>query len=48
MVSRIVPSASHNLKAVANENSDPGVRGPVAPDALDAITSWMKKQIQER
>jgi len=48
VVSRIVPSASHNLKAVANENSDPGVSGPVVPDALDAVTSWMKKQIQER
>jgi fermentation-respiration switch protein FrsA (DUF1100 family) len=41
--SLIVPSTSHNLKAVANENVDPGFSGPVVPVALDAIAEWLKK-----
>ncbi len=41
----IVPSASHNLKAVSDENTEPGIAGPVAPQALEAIASWMKKQV---
>ena len=41
--SLIVPSASHNLKAVADENADPGFSGPVVPSALDAMTEWLKK-----
>jgi pimeloyl-ACP methyl ester carboxylesterase len=39
----IVPSASHNLKQVSDENKEPGLIGPVVPEALDKIASWMKK-----
>jgi pimeloyl-ACP methyl ester carboxylesterase len=41
----MVPSASHNLKRVDNENIDPGVAGPVVPAALDAIASWIRKNV---
>ncbi len=39
----IVPSASHNMKEVNDENKEPGMTGPVVPSALDAIVGWMKK-----
>ena len=39
----IVPSASHNLKKVDNENVDLGATGPVVPEALDKIGSWMRR-----
>ena len=39
----IVPSASHNLKSVANENAEPGITGPAVPAALDKIAAWVKK-----
>jgi len=38
-----VPSASHNLKAVADENADPNFSGPVVPAALGTIAEWLKK-----
>jgi pimeloyl-ACP methyl ester carboxylesterase len=38
----IVPSASHNLKQVNNENVEPGLTGPVVPEALNKIVVWMK------
>lgn len=38
-----VPSASHNLKEVKDENKEPGMTGPVVQSALDTITTWMKK-----
>ena len=40
-----VPSASHNLKKVDNENVEPGFAGPVVPAALDKIAAWMKKTL---
>jgi len=42
----MVPSASHNLKKVANENVEPGFAGPVVPEALDKIAAWMKKTLR--
>jgi hypothetical protein len=30
---------------VDNENIDPGVAGPVVPAALDAIASWIRKNV---
>ena len=39
----IVPSASHNLKKVDNENVEPGLTGPVVPEALNKIAAWMKR-----
>jgi pimeloyl-ACP methyl ester carboxylesterase len=43
---QIAPSASHQVKNVANENVEPGVSCPVVSAALDAIASWMKKHFQ--
>lgn len=40
----IVPGASHNFKIVKDEN-DTGFAGPVAPEALDKIASWLKKNL---
>ena len=37
----LIPNASHNLKIVTNEN-DPGIAGPVAPDALSALCGWLR------
>ena len=39
----IVLSASHNLKQVKNENTEAGFAGPVAPEALDKIVLWLRK-----
>ncbi len=36
----LIPNASHNLKLVTNE-SDPGMAGPVAPEALSALCGWL-------
>lgn len=41
----IVPSASHNLKKVGDQNKEAGFTGPVAPEALDKIVSWLKKNL---
>ena len=41
----IVLSASHNLKHVENENTEPGIVGPVVPQALDKISEWFKKTL---
>lgn len=38
----VVPSASHNLKQVNNENVEPGFTGPVAPLAIEKVVSWLK------
>jgi len=38
----IVPSASHNMKKVNNENLEPGLVGPVVTETLDKIAAWMK------
>jgi pimeloyl-ACP methyl ester carboxylesterase len=37
----IVPSASHNLKKV--DNDEPGLTGPVILEALNKIAAWMKR-----
>ncbi len=36
----LIPNASHNLKSVTSED-DPGVAGPVAPEALSALCGWL-------
>ena len=36
----VIRGASHNLKA-AKEETDPGIKGPVVPEALKAISDWM-------
>lgn len=43
----IVPSASHNLKKVNNENVEPGLTGSVVPEALDKIAAWMKRNFPD-
>ena len=36
----LIPNASHNLKTVTSE-ADPGLAGPVAPEALSALCGWL-------
>ncbi len=36
----LIPNASHNLKLVTSE-ADPGLAGPVAPEALSALCGWL-------
>lgn len=38
----IVPSASHNLKQVKDENVEPGFTGPVVPTAIEKVVGWLK------
>ncbi len=40
--SAAIPDASHNLKKV-EKISDPGISGPVVPEALNAVMSYFKK-----
>src|SRR5262245_26375553 len=42
----VVPSASHNLKKVENENVEPGFAGPVVPQALDNISEWLGQALR--
>lgn len=42
--SAAIPNASHNLKK-ANKLSDPGISGPVVPEALNAVASFFKKNL---
>jgi hypothetical protein len=42
----VVLSASHNLKKVENENTGPGITGPVVPHVLDNISEWMKQTMK--
>jgi dipeptidyl aminopeptidase/acylaminoacyl peptidase len=41
----LVKGASHNLKPVKNENTEPGFEGPVVPAALSGIVSWLKGKL---
>jgi len=43
----VVPSASHNLKAVQDEKKEPGFAGPVVPLALKSIGDWVKKTFEK-
>lgn len=36
----LIPNASHNLKSVTDD-SDPGIAGPVVPEALSALCGWL-------
>jgi len=40
----ILPSDSHNLKKI-NSPTDPGISGPVDPNALAVLTSWISKNL---
>ncbi|MCA9284813.1 MAG: alpha/beta hydrolase [Phycisphaerales bacterium] len=40
----IVPATSHNLKT-ASSMDDPGVAGPVVPEALDRIAEWLAEEL---
>ena len=42
----VVLSASHNLKRVENENTEPGFAGPVVPQVLDSISEWLKQTLK--
>lgn len=41
----VVPGASHNLKKPTGD-ADPGFTGPVAPEALDRLSSWLKETLR--
>jgi uncharacterized protein len=41
----IAKSASHNLKAVGDENTEFGFAGEVVPEALDKIVKFLKKHL---
>lgn len=43
----VVPHASHNLKPVAGPQ-DPGFAGDVAPEALDALTAFLQRELAKR
>lgn len=43
-VSLVIPNASHNLKK-ADKISDPGISGPVVPEALNAVVTYFKKNL---
>jgi pimeloyl-ACP methyl ester carboxylesterase len=43
----VVLSASHNLKHVENENTEPGIDGPVVPQVLDTILDWLKQTLKK-
>jgi acetyl esterase/lipase len=40
----IVPAASHNLKQV-NGDTDPGLTGPVVPEAMEKICGWSRQKL---
>jgi uncharacterized protein len=40
----LIPGASHNLKRVHNPAVEPGFAGPVVPEALDKVVSWLRAQ----
>ncbi len=40
----IVPGTSHNLKAV-QKKTDPGFTGPVVPEAMEKIATWLGTQL---
>lgn len=42
----LAPAASHNLKRVENENTEPGFAGPVVPAVLDKIAAWLRGNFQ--
>lgn len=39
----VLPSLSHNFKAVKDERTEAGVLGPVAPEMLTTLVDWLKK-----
>lgn len=42
---RIVPGASHNFKAVADPDKEPGFLGDVIPEALDAVSRFLRDRL---
>ncbi len=41
----IIPNTSHNMKAVQNPDTDPGVTGPVVPQCTSTLRHWLAQKL---
>ena len=41
----ILPNTSHNMKAVQNPATDPGITGPVVPQCTDTLRHWLAEKL---
>ena len=41
----IIPNTSHNMKAVQNPATDPGITGPVVPQCTDTLRHWLAQKL---
>lgn len=41
----IIPDTSHNMKAVQNPDTDPGITGPVVPQCTDTLRHWLAQKL---
>ncbi len=41
----IIPNTSHNMKAVQNPATDPGVSGPVVPQFASTLRQWLARKL---
>jgi hypothetical protein len=41
----IIPNTSHNMKAVHNPATDPGIAGPVVPQCTDTLRHWLAQKL---
>jgi len=41
----IIPNTSHNMKAVQNPDTDPGIAGPVVPECSVTLRNWLARKL---
>ncbi len=41
----IIPNTSHNMKAVQNPATDPGITGPVVPQCTETLRHWLAQKL---
>ena len=41
----IIPDTSHNMKAVQNPATDPGITGPVVPQCTSTLRQWLAQKL---
>ena len=41
----IIPNTSHNMKAVQNPATDPGITGPVVPQCASTLRHWLAEKL---
>lgn len=41
----IVPNTSHNMKAVQDPTTDPGISGTIVPEAASTLRSWLAEKL---